>query len=251
MSGTGDYSRINLDGREHEVDLSEPIALSHTISHGEENPNCFFAPDPEFQPLRSGDFVGSIEEGSPVNFYNVMINPHGSTTHTECVGHIQTGYHLKDCLDQQLFWAYLVTVDYDISEEGDKVIHRINGLKDIVGESKALILRLRNWSENGVRYSGTNPIFVNKVLISEINRVGVQHLLVEIPSIDREEDGGRLEAHREFWFPNGDLKKNKTITELIRVPDEVEDGPYLLNLQVLNIALDVSPSNPIIYKIKR
>jgi hypothetical protein len=38
-----------------------------------------------------------------------------------------------------------------------------------------------------------------------------------------------------------------TITELIYVPDGVEDGLYLLNLQVPNLRTDAVPSRPVLY----
>lgn len=251
MSEIGKYSAILIKEKRYWVDLSVPISLSHTIRHGEENPNCFFAPHPEFKPYQSGDFIGSIEHGSPVNFYNIFLNPHGSSTHTECVGHIKTGYVLKDCLKEHIFLSYVLSVEYETVEDGDRIISDIERLNQIPDEVDALILRVTNLDKESLNFSGTNPIFVSKMLISEINRKGVQHLLVEIPSIDKEEDGGKLEGHREFWYGNGDVEKNKTITELVKIPEVVEDGLYVLNLQVLNIALDVSPSNPVIYQCKK
>ncbi len=38
-------------------------------------------------------------------------------------------------------------------------------------------------------------------------------------------------------------------TELIFVRDEVEDGSYLLNLQIASFENDASPSKPVLYKI--
>ena len=48
------------------------------------------------------------------------------------------------------------------------------------------------------------------------------------------------------------LKKtnlNRTITELIYVPEEVTDRQYLLNLQIAPFENDASPSKPILYAI--
>ena len=39
------------------------------------------------------------------------------------------------------------------------------------------------------------------------------------------------------------------ITEMVFIPDEVEDGDYLLNLQIAPFFADTSPSRPILYKI--
>ncbi|MFW8363462.1 hypothetical protein, partial [Klebsiella pneumoniae] len=42
------------------------------------------------------------------------------------------------------------------------------------------------------------PYFSPQAL-ARIVELGVQHLLVDIPSIDRLYDGGRMDNHRRFW----------------------------------------------------
>jgi hypothetical protein len=85
----------------------------------------------------------------------------------------------------------------------------------------------------------------------------VKHLLVDLPSIDRLYDKGKLSNHRIFWQVEPDkfevnetTRINSTITELIYVPNEVEDGEYLLNLQIAPLESDAAPSRPIIFKMK-
>jgi hypothetical protein len=75
-----------------------------------------------------------------------------------------------------------------------------------------------------------------------------------MPSIDRIYDEGKLSNHRIFWNvePGSfelkeDSRLNNTITELIYVPNEVEDGEYLLNLQIAPFASDAAPSRPVIF----
>jgi hypothetical protein len=77
----------------------------------------------------------------------------------------------------------------------------------------------------------------------------VDHLLVDLPSVDKERDGGELRAHKAFWNLNGDLRKEATITEFVFVPNDVADGTYLLNLQVAPFVNDASPSRPVLFKI--
>ena len=79
---------------------------------------------------------------------------------------------------------------------------------------------------------------------------GVKHLLLDLPSVDREEDGGALLGHKAFWQYPENARNNCTITELIYVPDRILDGDYLLNLQIASLELDVSPSKPLLYVIK-
>jgi hypothetical protein len=85
---------------------------------------------------------------------------------------------------------------------------------------------------------------------------GFRHLLVDLPSIDRLYDDGKLSNHRLFWNVepgsfelNTATRINSTITELIYVPEFVIDGEYMLNLQIAPFNADASPSRPVIFKI--
>ena len=78
--------------------------------------------------------------------------------------------------------------------------------------------------------------------------------MVDLPSLDRAHDEGRLTAHHLFWnVPEGthsattSTKAEKTITEMIYVDDSVPDGYYLLNLQVADWKTDAAVSRPIIF----
>ena len=77
----------------------------------------------------------------------------------------------------------------------------------------------------------------------------MKHLLIDLPSIDREKDDGLLLAHNAFWNTSGKVRTESTITELIYVPNSVEDGKYILNLQIAPFENDASPSKPILYKL--
>ena len=86
-----------------------------------------------------------------------------------------------------------------------------------------------------------------------IVELGIKHLLVDTPSVDRLFDDGILSAHNIFWETK-EKKLNvnaskKTITEMIFVPDTIKDGKYLLNLQFAPFVADAAPSRPIVYKI--
>jgi kynurenine formamidase len=88
-----------------------------------------------------------------------------------------------------------------------------------------------------------------------IRESGIKHLLIDLPSVDKEHDEGKLLAHKAFWNVkdvnnlNADARFDCTITEMIFVPNEVKDGSYLLNLQIAPFENDASPSKPILYKI--
>ena len=82
-------------------------------------------------------------------------------------------------------------------------------------------------------------------------------MLVDLPSIDRVFDDGKLSNHRKFWKiddgafeTNQNSRINSTITELIYVPNKIKDGNYLLNLQIAAFESDTSPSRPILFALR-
>jgi kynurenine formamidase len=123
--------------------------------------------------------------------------------------------------------------------------------------SDALIVRtLPNDESKKTRaYLDNVPPFFSTEAMRWMVEKGVKHLLVDTPSIDRTFDEGKLSNHRIFWnVAQGSFEITKetlinhTITELIFVPDEVEDGDYLLNLQIAPFVADASPSRPLLFR---
>jgi kynurenine formamidase len=110
-------------------------------------------------------------------------------------------------------------------------------------------------SKKHKKYSNTNPPYLSEEAAIYIREIGIEHLLIDLPSVDREEDEGKLLAHKAFWNVkdvnnlNDDARMNCTITEMIYVDDEVKDGSYILNLQIVSFENDASPSKPVLYKI--
>lgn len=238
---------------EWKIDFEKPIDISIPLISGKEGPNCFYAPPYETSPVVTDHFIGDREQGGLVNFFNIKINPHGNGTHTECVGHISQGnLKLRDCMQRFHFFANLITVDTYKLENGDKLITKESILETTAehGFKEAMILRTKPNNEDKLlkNYSGTNPAYFDPDAIKLMIDNGVQHVLTDLPSVDREEDGGKLSSHKAFWGYPDQISLHRTITELIFVPNIVKDGPYFLNIMVGNYDLDVSPSKPVLYK---
>lgn len=234
------------------ADISRPIDISIPVVDGPSTVNCFHAPMARIEPVRMGDFIGDTRLGSPVNFKNVFFNPHGNGTHTECVGHIAAeSVRLDHILDQFLFAARVISVYPTLEENGDRVIYR-SSLEGVPyqGEQAWIIRTLPNPdSKRYQHYSGTNPVYFDPGVMDHLIELGIDHLLVDLPSVDREEDGGALASHHRFWeYPEKKFVK-RTITELVYIPDNVPDGLYLLNLLVPAFDLDAAPSRPVIYQM--
>lgn len=244
---------LSIDSPQPYVDLTKPIDISLPLSNGPGGVNCFHAPEFKAEPYVSGDFVGSVKAGAPVNFFNVSLNPHGNGTHTECMGHISAEmYSINACLTRFHFMARLWSVLPEVLPNGDQVVTAASlAAVDRFNPVEALVLRTlpNDQGKRRRRYSGTNPPYFEPEAMEMIVQWGVRHLLVDLPSVDREEDGGALAAHKAFWQYPGGKRLDCTITELIYVPDEIEDGLYFLNLQIASFELDASPSKPILYRV--
>lgn len=246
--------KLQYQFKNYSADLSRPIDISIPMKSGTENPNCFYAPFPEFEPVRSGDWVGSTAEGGIVNFKNVRFNPHGNGTHTECVGHIaKEWYSIQDCLNNFHFIARLVTLYPTKREDGDRVIEK-QQIAELIGPGDAQTIVIRTMPNDGhklkMNYSHANPPYIHHEAMEYLVECGITHLLTDLPSVDREHDEGKLLAHRAFWQYPADPRKNATITEMVYAPGIIKDGDYLLNIQIATFDLDASPSKPQLYALQ-
>jgi len=258
-------SVISLLGKSISVDLNDPIDISIPLRAGEENVNAFYIPPVRIEPFRMGNFTGDVNQGGSCNVNNIFFNPHGNGTHTESVGHIsKEPFTINRCLKKFFFIAKLITV---LPEElnGDKIITKDQLLSSLSSPSSpayrqagglpspdALIIRtFPNPADKMIRkYSGTNPPYLHHVAAQWMAENGIDHLLIDLPSVDREDDDGKLMAHHAFWQYPAKTRTNCTITELIYVPDTIPDGTYLLNIQIASFENDASPSKPVLYKIR-
>jgi arylformamidase len=247
---------LQIKSKQYMVDLSKPLDLSIPLEAGADTVNCFYAPLMEVAPVVMGDFIGDVEKGSPVNFKNVHFNPHGNGTHTECVGHIaREKFTVNQCLKNFHFLAKLVSLYPIRQDNGDHLITKTQ-MEELFepDQGEAIIIRtLPNEAAKKTRhYSGTNPPYLEHEAIEYLVACGVQHLLIDLPSVDREEDGGKVLGHRAFWQYPLTVEKERTactITELIFVDNAIKDGYFLLNLSIASFELDASPSKPIIYEL--
>lgn len=241
-------------GKTYQIDFFKPIDISIPLDNTKDRVSAWYVEPMKLEPVVNGDWIGDVNKGGSVNFRNITFNPHGNGTHTECVGHISKEfYSINKTLQRFMFLAELITVLPFEIENGDFVITRKmleEHLKES-GKPEAVIIRTLSNGLNKLhyQYSNTNPPYIQKEAILYLNEKGVQHLLIDMPSIDKEKDDGKLEAHHAFWNYPEKPELHKTITELIYVPNEVIDGTYILNLQFAPFENDASPSKPLLYKI--
>jgi kynurenine formamidase len=250
---------ISHNSQLFEVDFSKPIDISITLTNTDENPIAWYIEKPVIEPVRFGDWIGKVSGGSSsTNFNNIFFNPHGHGTHTECLGHItKEFYSINDSLKTFFFTSELISVVPENRGE-DFIITKKQIEKALNGKTpEAVVIRtLPNLDEKiSKKYSDTNPPYLDEKAAIFIREIGIKHLLIDLPSVDKEKDEGKLLAHKAFWNVknvqeiNDDARLDATITEMIFVKDEILDGSYLLNLQIASFENDASPSKPVLYEI--
>ncbi len=228
--------RFYVDNRPWLADLTRPVDLARPVVLDGSAPAWFGAPPPSESPLRMPGFVGRVAEGGSVNVAVLSLAPHCAGTHTETSAHITRRTNpINAVAVPGLIPTSLVTMTGGSAAE---LGARLDEARP--GFMEGLV----------IRQPSPGP-FEPQALALAAER-GVRHLLVEAPSVDPEDDGGRLAAHRAFWglpagYPEG--TSMRTITELIRVPPDVPDGAFLLDLQVPSLATDAVPSRPILYPV--
>lgn len=281
--------KIEFSGKTFQIDETKPLNLAVPLRFNGAQPNAYGVERAVSKPCEAGALVGDTRRGGSCNFEEYKFIPHCNGTHTECVGHItHERISVHDCLKDVFIPAMLISAapekaaetndSYSIKlNENDPLITK-NSLekalkipdskfqipdsrantKDQTPKTKALIIRtLPNGDDKLTKtYLEEIPPFFSTEAMNLLNEIGVKHLLVDLPSIDRIYDEGKLSNHRYFWNVaagefqlNKDSFSNKTITELIYVPNEIADGAYLLNLQIAPFAADASPSRPVLFRI--
>jgi arylformamidase len=260
---------IQIEGVSYDIDSIRPIDISIPLKFNGPQPNAYGVDSATSIPCEYGDLVGDTRRDGSCNFEQYTLIPHCNGTHTECVGHITNERILvRDCLQDVFVRAVLVSVsptNFSLSADGgDSVISR-DAIETALGPTNlslldgALIIRTLPNDESKLtrKYGAEIPPYFTFEAMEYIVECRFKHLLVDLPSIDRLYDEGKLANHRIFWNvesgsleTNANTRINSTITELIYVSNEVADGKYLLNLQIAPFESDASPSRPVLFRLK-
>jgi arylformamidase len=268
-------STVPIENLGYAVDFSSPQDLAIALDFDDSQPRWFAAPPAQSSALVSGNFTGRVQSGASCNCSTVTLTPHLDGTHTECVGHLTLeGVKARDVVPVRFLKAWLLSVTpvrADLSGEGSVPPPRSDdllitaaamarGWPEASFGPEALIVRTRP-NPRGKRardYRSQPAAFLTREAASLLVARGIEHLVLDVPSADRADDGGQLRAHREFFgLPPGssslaDVRRPQcTITELAYVDDAVADGPYLLSLQIPAFGGDAVPSRPVLYPVRR
>ena len=255
--------KIKIKNKSYIIDLDNGIDISIPFNFDKKNPQFYDNSSPKVNYYNSNNIEYALDKGGNCNVPIVKFNIHCSGTHTESANHIDERAPLineikisdfiysklisikpTNYLENERYHCKLEKYDSFITK---KILHDIinNNISSDVG---ALIIRtLPNDSSKINRNYNLDyhPFFTNDAILY-LKDIGIKHIIVDTPSIDRYDDGGKLGNHHLF-FKNG--KTVNTITELVFIPNSCTDGYYFINLEVMNFGLDAAPSRPKLFPI--
>jgi len=237
---------IQYGSQKLKINLSEPLDISMPLRMNKSNVIAWYQKAPKFKKIRR------VSKNDSTNFNSISFIPHAHGTHTECVGHItKEFYSINKNLKQFFFLAEVVTVAPE--KLGEDFVISKKQIQFMLGNKKreAIIIRtLPNTKEKlSNNYSDTNAPYLLEEAVIYLKEKGIQHLLIDLPSVDKEKDDGKLLSHNAFWNTKGKIRFSATITELIFVSNTIADGKYFLNLQIAPFENNATPSKPILYEV--
>ncbi|MFB6264994.1 MAG: cyclase family protein [Bradymonadaceae bacterium] len=267
-----------VDGEPWSVATDSPDRLSVRLDFRGAQPGAFGMERATATVESAGETPLDTEAGGAVNCARVELTPHANGTHTETVGHVvDEEVPIGSVLDEPLLPAAVLSAPVrQLGDLSESYRGRSNHRDDVVAREdlvraaddadllsapvSTLVLRTQpNPSDKRYRqWGGSNPPYLTDDAVAWLRSHRIDHLVVDLPSIDREDDGGGTPNHRQFWSldpaPHGvetpPDSPSRTITEMAYVPEGVSDGLYALQIQCPDFALDAAPSRLLLHKCR-
>jgi kynurenine formamidase len=243
------------------VDFAAATSLALALDFRADHPVAFGAPPARSEALTIGSFNGAVARGASCNCRSLTLTPHCNGTHTESASHLTIEQRpLQEILPLAPMPALLLTVR-PVAAPGcgedslpeprpeDRLITRaalLAAWRQHEAAPRALLLR------TGTDWRDAAPPYLSRQLAEELVARGIEHLVVDLPSVDRAEDEGLLTVHRVFFgLPVASTRladaarPAATITEFASFPDQLADGPCALQIQIPAWSGDAVPSRPL------
>lgn len=282
---------IELKSTRYQVDMasSRSLAIAVNFNRSSQQPNHFGADLASANPMQAGEFIGDTKQGGSCNVNQLTINPHCNGTHTETIAHIcdfSINDHDEKHLENSaltiaqvnlpaLMPCALISITPNLAIESTETYNPDFSAADLIISSSALIHALDHYNDEQLQslvirtlpndnskrqqaYNNDNqPSFFSREAILYLNERGVEHIIVDIPSIDRLHDNGLMTCHHLFWQVEEGSHQitqhsliNKTITEMAFIDDKISDGFYFINIQSPAFHNDAAPSRPVLFSVK-
>jgi kynurenine formamidase len=251
------------------LELAAPVSLGRLLRFDGNDPRHFGAPAPRRLPLVLPGFAGEVRRGASCNCAALELVPHCHGTHTESVAHLvaEPG-DACEVAPRGLLPALLLRVSpVDAAQSGEdsdpppqpgdrlvtRAALRAAWPSRLPFAPRALVLGTGSDADAGT----AEAPFLSRQCATELVARGIEHLVVDLPSIDRGHDQGRLCAHRIFFgLPPGSTslaaatRAGCTITEFAAIPHELDPGSCALQLALPRIAGDAVPSQPLLFRLQ-
>ncbi len=266
--------QINVADKRYRLLLTQTQSLAIPLHFNGKQPRHFGADAASATPMQAGDFVGDTRRDGSCNVPVIQLNPHCNGTHIETISHIvNERISVNKVAPDVLLPSTVISVPY-VRETNDSYYPPLTTEDTVIDRAQlegklatiddrwlsALVIRtLPNLNAKLNANYGTDwaPPFFTLEAMRYLRSRHVQHLLVDFPSLDRMYDDGWLSAHHLFWQVaegnhgvNDKSRLNATVCEMVFVPDSVNDGHYILNLQVPAFELDVAPCRPVLIPVE-
>ena len=215
--------KVSHNKQDYKINTKQSIDISIPYNFNGAQPNFYDVNPGKLSPFKFAETSYSVANGAGCNVPEISMNIHCTGTHTECVGHLlEKNGSVSECIQDLYMPTVLLTVrpklfsecsdGYHVAVKGDeKVISKesieVSYKKHKLNNPLSMIIRTLPNPKEKQFYSFTEnypPFFTNDSLIFLSNKI--QHLVVDIPSIDRMEDDGILGNHRIFWSSHDDPK---------------------------------------------
>jgi len=260
-------AEIRIKDKNYKIDLNKFYDISIPMDINKKSPSFYDENPLEINYYKDRNHkIWSTKEGASCNVPVINLNIHCGATHSECRSHItREDLYISKVIDSSFIPCILISVE-PTNLIGDDSYHCKTDHNDCIITKKILQNNLESFKDSNIEaliirtlpnipdkilsknYNNENNPFFSNEAIEYLKSLNIKHLVIDLPSIDKIDDGGLLGNHRIFW----DLEKegnNNTITEFALIDNSITDDFYLLSINILNINLDASPSRPIIYPI--
>jgi len=265
-------AHIEWRGKQLTVDLASGRSLAIMLDPHGSQPSFFASQPASAKALHHDDYIGSVRQGGSCNAEVIQFAPHCHGTHTEGSGHIsEQQLPVQEIIYPTPTLARLITLtdtalaDCEEHVPGQapsstplltlaQIINRLD--HQSLAHVEALLVRtLPNPEDKTRRDYAAEPVYpvFSSEALTWLSSQPLKHLLVDTPSLDPAHDQGRLTNHRQWWGGNARLEEDgldprrRSVTEMIYVPDDIQDGAYWLHLELSPILSDACSSRPVIY----
>ena len=246
--------RLSWRNRNYKIDYDKGRSLAIPLDPHGEQPSFFVDQPASATPLKSGDYIGDVSAGGSCNAEVISFVPHCHGTHTECIGHIsEQRITVQESIYQHPCIAQLITLQAD---SGSRKISAEAIAEHLDPDAQALIVRtLPNDAQKMSRNYSDEPDYAvfSSSAMEFLGNSNLLHLLLDTPSLDKADDGGKLSNHRTWWGlgrTHLTIQMDKrSVTELIYVANDIADGLYWLHLELSPLMSDATPSRPMIYPL--